>query len=375
MISFYENTPKMIFFIEGIENTVGQMFEGLEDMTSEIKIADRFTENVPTVSVIKNEKSLEVPMFGAMFDMLGMIDIVVPTTFNDSWKFENSTVKMHGYGYTATGSNVGERKGFKVNSDMGLKSFVKKDVDFKEFDTDENGNRIANMAQIFAGENMEAFGECYIEISVVNVFSMNGDKKVRERTFSASISESAENSDAAAVKKAKGKIEINIVENMGEGTSLPDAGISIEPGNKLMFMGDSTFLTVADLEPAFYTIQAFADGFYPMKKTVALNSGEEISVGFFLDPIRTGTEKGTLSLSFNQTSDGGGTTSLTSSQPLDVILIDRNDSVFEKKEGVDATEGVTFLNVPYGQYTVKVMGLDFYPLLESVTVDYMTSFG
>ena len=374
MTALYENAPKMVFLIEGVKKTVSQIFEGLEDSTAEIKLADKFTENVPTVSVIMDEKNMEVPVFGAMFDMLGMIDVVVPVEFNDAWKFKNATVKMHGYGYVETGLNDGERKGFKVDNDMGIKSFVKKDIDFTTFDQDGDGNRVANLAQIFAEENMETFGECYVEISIVSVFTINGDEKVRERKFTAAISQSAENSDTTIMNRVKGKLHITLQENMGEGTPLPDAGISIEPGNILIFLGDKTNVTVEGLPPAFYTVKGFADGFYPIKKTVALNSGEEFNVDFFLDPVNTGTEKGTLFLQVNQTSDGGGTTNLTSSQLLNIILLDHNDVIFEKKEAVDASDTVEFMNVPYGQYSLKILGEGFYPFIESLSIDNTENF-
>lgn len=374
MTAFYENAPKMIFFIEGVRKTVSQIFEGLEDVTAEVKIADRYTENVPTVSVIKDGKTLEVPVFGTMFGMLGMIDVVVPDTFNDSWKYKKSTIKMHGFGYATAGENAGERKGFKVTSDMGLKSFVKKDVDFTSFNLDGNGNRVANLGQIFAGEDMEAFGDCYIEFTVINVFTMNGDEKIRERRFTAAISQNGENADANSMNRVKGKLHITLQENMGSGDPLPDAGISIEPGNILIFMGDKTSITVDGLPPAFYTVKGFADGFYPIKKNIALNSGEEFYVDFYLDPVNSSTEKGTLYLQVNQTSNGGGTANLTSAQLLDIILVDHKDDVFEKKESVDASDTVEFLNVPYGQYSIKIFGEGFYPFVESLSVNNAENF-
>jgi len=373
MTAFYDNSAKMVLFIEGIEKTVGQMFEGLEDMVEEIKIADNFTKNVPTVSVMKGVESLEVPVFGAMFDMLGMIDIVVPDSFNDSWKFKNSTVKMHGYGYVAAGENAGERPGFKINNDLGIKSFVLKDIDFTEFEQDGDGNRVANLAQLFAAESMEVFGECYVEISIVNFFTINGKEVVRERNFKANIADSAETLYGVKVNAPSGKIYINITENMGEGTSLPDAGVSVEPLNRIIFLGDRTYGAIDDLPPAFYKVQAFADGFYPMTKSVMLNSGEIINIDFFLNPVKTETEKGTLSISFSQTTDGGGTSSLISSQLLDVVLEDYNDNLFQEKNGVDGSLAVVFTNVPYGQYTLKVFGESFYPFIESVVVDYSTN--
>ena len=374
MAAFYENAPKMVFFIKGVQDTVSQIFEGLEDIVEEIKLADKFTENVPTVSVVKGVENMETPLFEAMFDMLGMIDVIVPASYSDSWKFKNATIKMHGYGYVATGTDDSERKGFKVDSDMGIKSFVKKDIDFTAFDQDGDGNRVANLAQIFAGENLETFGNCFVEISIVNVFTVDGDEKVKERSFTAAVSQSFNNTDAVLADKTKGKINFYLVENMGEGTPLPDAGISIEPGNILVFLGDKTSTTVEGLPPAFYTIKGFADGYYPVTKTVALNSGEEFYLDFYLNPVNTGTDTGTLDIQLTQTTDNGGTANLTSSQLLTIILFDHNDEVFEKKESVDASEGVNFLNVPFGQYTVKILGEGFYPFVESLSVDYATSY-
>jgi len=373
MTAFYDNTTKVALFVEGVEKTAGQMFEGLEDMVEEIKISDKFTKNVPTVSVMMGSKSLEVPVFGTMFDMLEMIDIVVPDSFKDSWKYKNSTVQMHGYGYDATGENAGERAGYKVKNDMGLKSFVVKDIDFTGFEQDGLGNRVANLAQIFAGESMEVFGECYVEISIVNVFTVNGKEIVRERSFAANIALTAEDSDGVKATVSGGKIVVNIVENMGDGTVLPDSGISIEPGNRLVFLGNSTYGTIENLPPAFYKVQAFADGYYSMTKTIALNSGEEIHLDFFLNPVSTETEKGVLSVNFNQTSNGGSTVNLTSSQLIDVVLKDHNDDIFGEKKGVDGSAAVIFTDVPYGQYTLKVFGEGFYPFMDSVKVDYSTN--
>lgn len=373
MTAFYENAPKMVLFIDGVKKTVSQIFEGLENSVEEIKLADKFTEKVPTVSVIKGSENLEVPLFNAMSDMLGMINVVVPDSFNDAWKFRNSTIKMHGYGYTSTGDNEGERKGFKVTNDMGLKSFVKKDIDFTAFDENLSGSRVSDLAQIFSGENVEVFGECYIEITIVNVFTVNGNEKVRQRSFSAAISQSPENADTAVVNRVKGMLHINLQENMGYGDPLPDAGISIEPGNRLIFLGSKTNITIDNLPPAFYTVKGFADGYYPIKKNIALNSGEEITIDFFLDPQNYTPDTGTLILQLNQTADNGGTASLTSSQLIDVVLVDE-DNILEKKEAIDGSGEIKFFNVPFGYYTLKVFGEGFYPFVETVSVDNTSTY-
>jgi hypothetical protein len=147
-----------------------------------------------------------------------------------------------------------------------------------------------------------------------------------------------------------------------------NAGISIKPGN-FVFKNNKDGILIKDLLPAVYVIEAFAEGYYPVKKSVILNSGDSQNVQIPMNVMIAGAEKGGFKVNFSKRLSGGDTESLSSGEMLDVYIVDHNSVIVKEFKGFDGSKMLAVSDLNYGQYTIKASSPKFYTLVEPVIVN------
>jgi len=151
--------------------------------------------------------------------------------------------------------------------------------------------------------------------------------------------------------------------------TMTNAGIILNPGNIAVKNKNGGMILVKNLKPAVYMIEAFAEGYYPQKRSVVLNKGDSIYIDFKLNKIETLTEKGSVQLNFDARTEGGGSTALTSSDKLNVYIVDHNSQIVKQFMDIDGSQNLNVTDLAYGQYTVKVVSQKFYTLIETIVIN------
>jgi hypothetical protein len=142
------------------------------------------------------------------------------------------------------------------------------------------------------------------------------------------------------------------------------------PGNIVLNNNGGSSMVFSNLKPAVYVLEGFAEGYYPVKKTVVLNKGNMEFVTLQLMPLQTGTDTGTVQIGFNKRTVGGGTAVLSSdsSEMIDVFIVDSTGAIIKEFKNHSGADNISAEALKYGQYTIKVVSGKFYTALQSLSV-------
>ncbi len=369
----YENGPDIVLFSEGIRKMVVEMFDGIESNSKAVKLVDSINTSSNTVAVVSGVKREEVPMFGSMTEFFEKVNVLVPAGFGTGDTIDVITLKIRGYGYDLIeGAETENRPVYEIVNDMGIKTFTVKNVDTADFVDDNNGNKSSSLATLFQDKDLNSFGDCYGEISSAVVSTVNGQKQLKEKKYivnTGSLTNAESYTGALHAPPAEGTIEVMIYDENWSPVTMTNAGIVLNPGNIAMKNKNGGSIIVKNLNPSFYVIEAFAEGYYPQKRSVVLNKGDSIYIDFKLNKIETLTEKGSVQLNFDARTEGGGSTALTSSDTLNVYIVDHNSQIVKQFMDIDGSQNLNVTDLVYGQYTVKVASQKFYTLIETIVIN------
>lgn len=371
--NLYENAPAVTKLTEGIKETVFMMFDGMETGEKAIKLSDSIDNSYKTVSVINGESSTEVPIFPSILDLLGKVKVIVPSGLENTDVINSITLKIGGHGYNMETGTGDERPVYDIGSDMGFKTFSLKDVDYSGFPENQAGVLSMDLATLFEGEGVNAFGDCFADVSIILVSTVDGNRHIRIKNYRVNVGSLQEAESYAGTlsnSPVNGEMRIMLYNDSGESIKVKNGGVVIMPGNIVLNSRGGSELTASDLKPAVYVIEGFAEGYYPLKKSVVLNKGAMEFVSLELMPLQTVTDKGTVQIGFNKRTAGGGTAVLSSdsSEMINVFIVDSTGAIVKEFKNHSGADNVSAESLNYGQYTVKVVSDKFYTALQSIAV-------
>lgn len=374
--NLYENGPAVTKLSDAVKESVFRMFDGMETGEKAVKLADSVDNSYKTVSVMDGGASTEVPIFSNVLELLDKVRVVVPSGLQAADVINSITVKIRGHGYKMNAGTGDERPVYDIDSDMGYKTFSLKDVDYSDFPEDQTGTRTISISTLFESAGVNAFGDCFADVSIILVSTVGGNKHIRTKNYRinvGSLQDAESYAGTVSNSPVNGQIRVSLVDETWQSIKVNNGGIVIMPGNIVINSRGGSELVASNLKPAVYVIEGFAEGFYPVKQSVVLNKGGVETVTLQLPSVVAGTEKGTVNISFSKRTAGGGSTSLTSSEPINVFIVDHNSKIVKEFKNYDASSNLIVTDLNYGQYTVKAASDYFYTLLKSITVK-QTSF-
>jgi len=375
--NLYENGPAVTQLSDGIKKMVFEMFDGMDSGQNAIKLVDSVDNSFNTVSVIKENRPFEVPIFENITDLLNQVNVVVPSGLLETDVINSISVKINGYGYimnTTGGSDL--RPGYETDSSMGIKTFTVNDLNYSGFSMTEGEQKFETLANIFSEQDLNVFGNCIADVSVVLISTVDGKKYTRTKNYMISIG-SIENAESYAgtiqSRQSTGEIQVSIYNEVGQILDIKNGGVVLMPGNIVLNNNGTTNMVFSNLKPAVYVLEGFAEGYYPVRKTVVLNKGDMEFVTLQLMALQTGTETGTVQIGFNKRIAGGGTDVLTSSDLLTVLIVDQDSNIVKEYKNHAGSDNLSVPDLKYGQYSIKVVSDKFYTALQSLSVT-QTSF-
>ncbi len=374
--NLYENGPAVTKLSDGIKEAVFRMFDGMETGEKAIKLADSVDNSYKTVSVVDGGANTEVPIFTSVLDLLGKVRVEVPAGLETTDVINSITVRIGGHGYTMDTGAGDERPVYEINGDMGYKTFSLKDVDYSGFPESQTGGQSTDLAGLFEGEDVNAFGDCFADVSIILVSTVGGNKHIRTKNYRinvGSLQDAESYAGTVSNGPANGEIRVMLVDETWQSIKVNNGGIVIMPGNMVINSRGGSELVASNLKPAVYVIEGFAEGFYPVKQSVVLNKGGSEAVTLQLASVVAGTDTGAVSISFNKRTTGGGSTSLTSSELINVFIVDQNSKIVKEFKNIDGSSSLNVTGLKYGQYTLKIASDYFYTMLKSLLIK-QTSF-
>lgn len=370
--NFYESGPKMTLFLEGVKKLVVAMFDGIDQSSSAVKLVDRLDRSYNTVAVVDQKGKIEVPIFSSMWQLLEKVSVIVPS--GQLTSIDSVSIKIRGFGFDVVNSGqIDKRPVYEISSDMGIKTFAIKNPEIASFNVDENGQYYSDLAALFEGKELDSFGDCYGDISVAVISTVEGAKHVRVKNYRVNIGSLSQAESVAGTINSKpetGNLAVYLFAENWSPMTVSNAGISIKPGN-FVFKNNKDGILIKDLLPAVYVIEAFAEGYYPVKKSISLNGGDSQNVQIQMNAIIAGAEKGGIKVNFSKRLPGGDTESLSSADVIDVYVVDHNSVIVKEFKGFDGSKILAASDLNYGQYTIKASSPKFYTLVEPVILNQL----
>ena len=325
------------------------VFDGIDDNAKAVSIVDTFDASAHTVSVLDGNDMATRPYLTKLSALTDQISLKVSSASAD---VEKVLISIEGNEFEKVQENT--RTYYKPTGNLKEKSIVLTPGTLAQ------GEKA--LKELLGSENVDELGNITGKMTIVVNSKISGKTYSTQKTYEFFVNGE---SDGVNSKEVPANIQIRV--NDSNGNAIPDNAnptIILNPGNRV-FYSTGNLISIENLTPAAYTINAFADGYYAKNVSVNVPSGAVFDVEIRLDEELTSTADANLELSVKID---------TIKHPSKVYIQIYNDDMDlvanETARFNDSANTYEPINVEInsGRYTLLAVGEDMYNYLEAITL-------
>ncbi|MBR4532047.1 DUF1566 domain-containing protein [bacterium] len=324
------------------------VFDGIEGNANAVSIVDSFDASAHTVSVLDGNEMATRPYVQKLSTLTDQISLKVAS---ESADVEKVLINIEGKEFEKVQENT--RTYYKQTGDLKEKSIVL---------TPGSLSGTTSLETLLDSENVDTLGNITGRMTIVANSKISGKTYSTQKTYDFFV-----NDDGDGVNSKEVPADLQIFVNDSTGHAIPEEAnpaIILNPGNKVYYPVNGV-VSIENLTPAAYTVDAYADGYYAKSTSVNVPAGANFSVEIRLDEELTSTADASLEL--NVKID-------TAKHPSKVYIQIYNDDMDlvanETAKFNDASNTYNKVNVEInsGRYTLLAVGEEMYNYLEAITL-------
>ncbi|MBR6422729.1 DUF1566 domain-containing protein [bacterium] len=333
---------------DALLKTAYLVFDGIDDNAKAVSITDTFDASAHTVSVLEGAEMATVPYLTKLSTLTDRISLKVAAA---SAEIEKVLISIEGNEFEKVQENT--RTYYKPAGSLKEKSIVLTPGTLAQ------GEKA--LKDLLGSENVDELGNITGKMTIVVNSKISGKTYSTQKTYEFFVNGE---SDGVNSKEVPANIQIRV--NDSNGNAIPDNAnptIILNPGNKVYY-AENGIVSIENLTPAAYTVDAFADGYYAKNVSVNVPSGAVFDVEIRLDEEDTTSADANLELSVKID---------TIKHPSKVyiqIYNDDMDLVANETAKFNGEGRYETINIPMGsgRYTLLAVGEDMYNYLEAITL-------
>ena len=333
---------------DALLKTAYLVFDGIDDNAKAVSIVDTFDASAHTVSVLDGNDMATRPYLTKLSALTDQISLKVAASSAD---VEKVLISIEGNEFEKVQENT--RTYYKPKGSLKEKSIVL---------TPGTLSGLKPLKDLLGSENVDELGNITGKLTIVANSKISGKTYSTQKAYEFFV-----NGESDGVNSKEVPANIQIFVNDSTGHAIPanaNPTIILNPGNKVYY-SETGMVSLENLTPAAYTIDAFADGYYAKNVSVNVPAGATFSVEIRLDEELTSSADANLELNISIN---------TVKHPAKVYVQIYNDNMDlvanETARFVDETNKYETLNIEInsGRYTLLAVGEDMYKYLEAITL-------
>lgn len=334
---------------DSLLKTAYLVFDGIDGNAKAVSIVDSFDASAHTVSVLDGNEMATRPYIQKLSALTDKISLKVAAGSAD---VEKVLINIEGKEFEKVQENT--RTYYKQTGEIKEKSIVLTPGTLSQ------GEKA--LKELLGSENVDSLGSITGKMTIVANSKISGKTYSTQRTYEFFASDDG---DGVNSKEVPADLEIRV--NDSTGHPVPDNAnpmIIMNPGNKVYYPVDGR-VSIENLTPAAYTVEAYADGYYAKSTSVNVPAASNLGVEIRLDEELTITADASLELKVNIN---------TAKHPSKVYIQIYNDDMelVANEAAKFNNETNTYKNVNIeinsGRYTLLAVGEEMYNYLEAITL-------
>ena len=334
---------------DALLKTAYLVFDGINGNMNAVTITDTFEASAHTVSVLDGAEMATVPYLTKLSALTDQITLKVVAASAD---VEKVLISIEGKEFEKVQENT--RTYYKQTGNLKKKSIVLTPGTLSQGET--------SIKTLLGSENVDELGNITGKLTIIANSKISGKTYTTQKSYDFFV-----NGESDGVNSKEVPANIQIFVNDSTGHAIPanaNPTIILNPGNKV-FYSETGMISLENLTPAAYTIDAFADGYYAKNVSVNVPAGATFSVEIRLDEELTSTSDANLELNISIN---------TVKHPSKVYVQIYNDNMDlvanETARFNDPENTYDPINIEMnsGRYTLLAVGEDMYRYLEAITL-------
>jgi len=349
--TMFYNGSDMTEFYNIMLHTIYLVFDGINRNANAVSIVDTFDASAHTVSVLDGNEMVTRPYLTKLSALTDKISLKVAS---ESANVEKVLVSIEGYEFEKVQENTRTYYRPVVPVSLKEKSIVLTPG------TLNNGETA--LKTLLGSEDVDSLGNITGKMTIVATSKIANKTYSTQKTYDFFV-----NDDSAGVNSKPVPANIQVYLNDSTGHAIAanaNPAIILNPGNKVYYPVDGV-VSITDLAPAAYTVDAFADGYYAKNVSVNVPEGATFSVEIRLDEELTSTADANLELSVKIDTAKHPSKVYIQIYNDDMDLVANETAKFDT--GTNTYETLN-IEIPSGRYTLLAVGEDMYNYLEAITL-------
>ena len=339
---------------EQLLKTAYLVFDGIDGNAHAVSIVDTFDASAHTVSVLDGTDMVTRPYVQKLSALTDKISLKVAA---ESADVEKVLINIEGKEFEKVNDNT--RTYYKPAGDLKEKSIVLTPG------TLNNGEKA--LRELLGSENVDELGNITGKMTIVANSKISGKTYSTQKTYEFFAND---DSDGVESRPVPANLEVALYDSE-TGAEIPDSAnpfIILNPGNRVYYPVNGV-VSITELTPASYTIEAFADGYFAKNSGVNVPAGATLGVGIMLDKEVTVSADAELELSIGINSLKHPSKVYVQIYNEDMDLVVNESAKFDKNSTEDSMKYETLnIAINSGRYTLLVVGEELYNYLETITV-------
>ena len=347
--TIFYNSADVTTLSNNLLETAYLVFDGIDGNLNAVSITDTFDASAHMVQVLDGTEMALRPYLAKLSALTDKISLKVAAANTD---IEKVLINIEGYEFKKVQTSI--RTYYKPTGNLKEKTIV--------LTPGAVAQGLKPLKDLLGSENVDELGNITGKMTIVANSKIQGKTYTTQKTY-----DFFANDDSAGVNSKAVPANIQVFVNDSTGHAIAanaNPTIILNPGNRV-FYAENGVVSITDLTPAAYTIDAFADGYYAKNVSVNVPEGATFSVEIRLDEELTTSADANLELSININ---------TLKHPSKVYIQIYNDDMDlvtnETSRFNDGTNKYETLNIALnsGRYTLLAVGEDMYKYLEAITL-------
>ena len=334
---------------DSLLETAYLVFDGIDSNANAVTITDTFDASAHTVAVLDGAEMALRPYITKLSALTGRISLKVAAASAD---VEKVLISIEGREFEKVQENT--RTYYIQTGELKEKTIVLTPGTLSQ------GEKA--LKTLLGSENIDSLGNITGKMTILVNSKIAGKSYTTQRSY-----DFFANDDSDGVNSKPVPANIQVFVNDSTGHAIPaDANptVILNPGSRVFYPADGV-VSIENITPAAYTVDAFADGYYAKSVSVNVPAGAAFGVEVRLDEEITSSADANLALSVNIE---------TIKHPSKVYIQIYNDDMDlvanEAAKFIDEENTYETLNVALnsGRYTLLAVGEEMYSYLEAITL-------
>ena len=334
---------------DSLLETAYLVFDGIDGNANAVTITDTFDASAHTVAVLDGAEMALRPYITKLSALTGRISLKVAAASAD---VEKVLISIEGREFEKVQENT--RTYYIQTGELKEKTIVLAPGTLSQ------GEKALNT--LLGSENIDSLGNITGKMTILVNSKIAGKSYTTQRSY-----DFFANDDSDGVNSKPVPANIQVFVNDSTGHAIPaDANptVILNPGSRVFYPADGV-VSIENITPAAYTVDAFADGYYAKSVSVNVPAGAAFGVEVRLDEEITSSADANLALSVNIE---------TIKHPSKVYIQIYNDDMDlvanEAAKFIDEENTYETLNIALnsGRYTLLAVGEEMYSYLEAITL-------